>query len=310
MAFEYDVVIVGSGPAGLTAGSRLSRAGHRTLVLEKELFGGNLQHAGQIADFPEYPDGVAGADLAGRMIDQATSSGITLEQADVSGIELFSRSRWVACSDGRGFSCGLVILAGGTHYTRLGLPNEEKFRGRGVVDCTPCDGGFFVDRDVVVYGSIDYAVRDALYLTDLGGRVTLLVPDAEVRASPPLKERLRTTAAVQVHRRARLAAILGTDRVEGVRYADQATGAEEQLAAHGLLVRVGMQPSTEPFADLVDLDGDGYVVANNQLESSARWVLACGDIRSGATSSVAAAVADGAQAAARAVELLATLESG
>jgi thioredoxin reductase (NADPH) len=294
MAFDYDVVIVGSGPAGLSAGRRLSAAGHTVLVLEKELFGGNLQHSGQIEDYPECPDGIFGADLAGQMIEQATSSGVTIEQADVMAVELFSKSRWVACSDGRGFSCAVVILAGGTHYTRLGLPNEDKFRGRGVVDCTPCDGGFFVDRDVVVYGSNQFALRDARYLAGLGSRVTLLVPNGDVA---------EVGAAVAI-KHGTLEAIVGSDRVEAVEYSDTA-GRTSQLPAHGVLVRMATEPASAPFEDIVDLDGQGYIVTNEQLETSADFVLACGDIRGGATRSVAAAVADGAAAAERAAALLA-----
>jgi thioredoxin reductase (NADPH) len=308
VAFDYDVVIVGSGPAGLTAGLHLSRAGRRALVLEKDLFGGNLQHADRIDDYPEFPDGISGADLAGKMIDEATSNGVALESGDVSGLELFSKSRFVACSDGRGFSCGVVVLAGGTHYTKLGLDNEDRFRGRGVVDCTPCDGGFFVDRDVVVYGSNDYALRDALYLADLGSRVTLLLPDGQADASAELQARARSTAGITIREGARLTAIEGTDRVEGVRCVAVDGGAEEHLDAYGVLVRVGMEPSTAELSDIVDLDEKGYIVTNAQLETSARYVLACGDIRSGAVRSVATSVADGAAAAARALELLAEIE--
>jgi thioredoxin reductase (NADPH) len=288
-------VIVGSGPAGLTAGLHLSRAGHRALVLEKELYGGNLQHTGQIDDYPGYPDGIAGAQLAGQMIEQATASGVTLNQGEVTGVELFSGSRWVACSDGRGFSCGVVILACGTHYTRLGLVNEEKLRGRGVVDCTPCDAGFFVNRDVVVYGSNDYALRDALYLFEVGARVTLLSPDDNVQVRD---------FRFRVYRGVRLDAIVGSDRVEGVRYSVLANGAQEHLPAAGVLIRIGTEPSTDGLQDVVELDSAHHVIANAQLETSAPHVLACGDVRSGARQTIAAAIDEGARAAARARELL------
>jgi thioredoxin reductase (NADPH) len=297
MAFDYDVVIVGSGPAGLAAGVHLGRAGHRALVLEKELYGGNLQHTTQIDDYPGSPNGITGAQLAGEMLDQATASGVTLEQGEVSGVEIFSKSRWVACSDGRGFSCGVVILACGTHYTKLGLANEEKFRGRGVVDCTPCDAGFFVDREVVVYGSHDYALRDALYLAQLGARVTVLSPDDDV---------LTRDFRLKVHRGVRLDAIVGSDRVEGVRYSALANGAQEYLPTSGVLIRIGTEPSSDGLEEIVELDSSHHVITNAQLETSAPYVLACGDVRSGTRRTIAAAVDDGARAAARARAFLAS----
>jgi thioredoxin reductase (NADPH) len=167
------------------------------------------------------------------------------------------------------------------HYTRLGLANEAKLRGRGVVDCTPCDAGFFVDRDVVVYGSTDYALRDARYLGALGARVTLLSPD-----------------------KVRLDAIVGSDRVEGVRYSVLATGALESLPAAGVLIRIGTEPSTDGLDDVVELDAAHHVITNARLETSAPYVLACGDVRSGARQTIAIAVGEGVAAAARAQELL------
>lgn len=278
MNFDYEVVVVGSGTAGLTAATRLSRAGQRALVLERDLFGGNLQHTGVIVDYPDVPEGTTGADLAGKLLEQATSSGATVEQGDVSAIELFSKSRWAACTDGRGFSCAVVILAVGTHFTRLGLPNEEKFRGRGVVDCTPCDAGFFVDRDVVVYGSHDYAVRDERYLTSVGSRVTRLEPE-----------------------RVRIEAIVGSDRVEGLDVLDIATRTARRLPTDGLFVRTGTEPATSGFVETLDLDSAGFIVTGEHQETSARHVLACGDARSGSTPQIRCAIADGVRAAEQAL---------
>ena len=291
---DYDVAIVGGGPAGLTAGLRLRQAGYRAIVLEREMFGGALQHTDVVQDYPEAPDGITGAQLAAQMIEQATQQGVVLEQAEVNGVELFSRSRWVACSDGRGWSCAVVILAGGMHATRVGLANETKFVGRGVVDCTPCDGGFFVGRDVVIYGATEHALRDAAYLRDLGAHVTLLAPEVE----PPRIE------GVQVRAGVRLKEIVGSDRVEAVRIATMDGGVEE-LTTYGVLVRTGFTPNTDYLDDIVDLDSSQRVSVNAQLETSAPLVLACGDIRSLARQRVAAAVSDGAAAAARAIELLA-----
>jgi len=294
--WDYDVAIVGAGPAGLTAGLHLRLAGQRAVVLEKEMFGGALQHTDRLDDYPGFPEGISGAQLAGQMIEQATRQGVVLEQAEVSGIELFSRSRWVACSDGRGFSCGVVILAGGMHATRLGLPNETRFLGRGVVDCTPCDGGFFVGKDVVIYGATDHALRDAVYLRDIGARVTVLAPSPSVDAS---EEWVKRASDIPLRLGVRLTGILGSDRVEAVRLEDG-----EELATQGVLVRVGQKPNTRELEDIVELSEDRRVVVNGSLETSAPFVLACGDIRGGARTTVASAVGDGANAAARAVEIL------
>jgi thioredoxin reductase (NADPH) len=279
VAFDYDVVVVGAGPAGITAGLHLRRAGRSVVVLERDLFGGALQHTDWIADYPECPEGITGANLASKLIEEATAAGVQIESADATEIELFSKSRIVACSDGRAFSCGVVILAGGTSYAKLGMPNEERFKGRGVVDCTPCDGGFFVGKPVVVYGTSEYARRDARYLEQLGCNVTVLSPDE-----------------------ARITAIEGSDRVEALSVTRGS--AQERMPAAALLVRTAVEPNTEWLSDAVDLSEDRRVETNAEFETSERYVLACGDIRAGARASVANAVQDGAAAAARALALL------
>lgn len=272
--FDWDVVIVGSGPAGLSAGSALSRAGRRTLVLERDVYGGALQHVDWIADYATYPQGISGADLATALLEQATADGVTLEQADVTGVEVFSQSRWVATSEGRGFSCGVVILAGGSRFQRLGLAEEDRLRGRGIIDCTPCDAGFYIGKPVVVVGSGEYASRDQAYLHKLGVDVTLL-PSVE--------------------------AIVGQERVEAVVHASQ------KIPAVGVAVRIGTEPNTQWLADLLELDADGHILVNQEFQTELRYVLAAGDIRVANSGSVAGAIADGEAAARRAMALLAEL---
>jgi thioredoxin reductase (NADPH) len=274
---DYDVIIVGSGPAGLTAGASLARAGRRTLVLERDVYGGALQHIDAITDYRAYPDGITGADLASALLEQATGAGVKLEQAEVNGVEVFSRSRFVATTEGRGFSCGVVILAGGARFSSLGLPAEARLRGRGVIDCTPCDAGFYVGKPVVVVGSGDYAERDARYFSSVGAQVRLL-PSVD--------------------------AIFGDERVEGVVYQS------EKVAAAGIAVRIGTQPNTEWLADLLELDADGRVPVNADMETESRFVLAVGDLRNGCSQTVAGAAADGEAAARRALALQADQYTG
>jgi thioredoxin reductase (NADPH) len=302
--FDYDVVIVGGGPAGLAAGLHLSRAGHRTLLLEKELFGGNLKNVDLVEDYPELPAGTTGAQLSSEMAEQAAASGLRLQQAEVTGIEVFSSTRWVACGDGSGYSAAVVIVAAGSHFKKLGVPGEELLLGRGVIDCTPCDAGFFKDRAVAVCGSGDHALADALYLAKLAARVTVLTRSPDVPADAARREAALTHPRIEVRYGADVEAILGTDRVEGVAFTDATTGRRETLQVDGVVVRVGSEPSTDFLADVVDLDSEGQVVTGTGLDTSTPGVLAAGDVRRGSRARVVAAVQDGTAAAVRARELL------
>ncbi len=296
---DFEVVIIGGGPAGLTAGAHLARAGHRTLILERELFGGNLQHAAQIDDYSAYPDGITGANLAAALIEDATAAGATLEQGEMSALELFSRSRWVALEDGRGFSCNVVVLTCGSRFERVGLVNEDRLRGRGVIDCTPCDGGFFIGQPVAIYGATPYAVDDAEYLANLGAQVTVLVPQDAADVAPR-----KDLVGVGWRYDMRLDEIVGDERVEAIVVTDRAAGTSETLPVRGVAIRLGMVPNADGLGDLVACDADGRVVVDERLETSAPFVLAGGDVRSGSTSRVASAIEDGRQAAQRAAALL------
>ena len=273
---DYDVVIVGGGPAGLTAGLHLSQAGHRALLLEREFFGGNLKNVDVVEDYDELPAHMTGAQLAAEMTERAAAGGLRLEQAEVTGLEVFSSTRWVGCDDGRGYSAAVVIVATGTHFRRLGIPGEDRLLGRGVIDCTPCDGGFFIGKAVVVCGSDDHALADARYLERLGVRVTLLSE--------------------------RIEAIVGSDRVESVAFTDASTGRQKTLPVEGVVIRAGSEPNAGFLGDVVDLDPTGHVITTG-VETSASHVLAAGDVRRGSRPRIAAAVEDGT-AAARCAEAL------
>ena len=290
-------------------------------MLERDVYGGSLQHADRSRTSPTYPDGITGADLARPARPAPTACGVTLEQAEVSGVEVFSRSRVVACSDGRAFSCGVVILAGGSRFRSLGIVGEGKFHGRGEIDCTPCDSGFYANKPVVVVGAGEYAVRDALHLAAMGANVMLLAPGPQLETPPrglgtsgaspfdtsgvsasydtPAVAVPFDTPGVAVRFNASVEALVGTDRLESVRCA---TG--EHVPATGVAIRVGSAPNTEWLADLLDLDPDQRVPVKADLQTELPHVLAIGDLRSGAIERVASAIADATQAAATALKLL------
>ena len=292
---DYDAVIVGGGPAGLTAGDHLSRAGHRVLLLERAVSGGALEHVERVDDHPEFPDGIPGVELASELAERAAASGLEAREAEVTGIEVFSGTRWVGCDGGRGWSAAVVVVAAGTRFRKLGIPGEEVLRGRGVIDCVPCDAGFFIGRPVVVCGSDERALSEARHLARVGARVTLLARSGTPPAVP----------GVDVRPGLRLDAVLGTERVEGVTVTDEATGRVETLEVAGVVIRVGSQPNTEFLEDVADLDAAGRVVTDADLATSAPHVLAAGDVRVGSRARVVDAIGDGALAARRAAALLA-----
>jgi thioredoxin reductase (NADPH) len=305
--FDFDVVIVGGGPAGLVAGTHLGRRGRRVLVLERELFGGNLKNVDTLAGQPGLPDGAdAGAELASRMAEEAQAAGAQLREAEVTEVEAFSSTRWVGCADGRGYSAAVVVAASGTSFRKLGVPGEEEFLGRGVIDCVPCDGGLFLGRTVAVCGSGDHALSDALYLAKLAGRVIVLAEGPALQADAGLRERALAEPRIEVRCGVAVRAVLGSDRVEGL--ALTGAGEGETLPVEGVAVRVGSLPNSDFLADVVDLDPEGRVLAGEALETSRPLILAVGDIRTGSPGQVAAAIRDG-EAAARTAERLLSLST-
>src|SRR5205823_4382606 len=204
-----------------------------------------------------------------------------------------SSTRWVGCRDGRGYSAGVVILAAGSHFKKLGVPGEDLLLGRGVIDCTPCDAGLFKDRAVAVCGSDDHAQADALYLGKLAARVTLLTRSPDLRAGAARHRSVLDHPRIDVRHGANVEEILGRDRVVGVAFTDAKTGRRETLPVDGVVVRVGSEPSTGFLVDAVELEPGGQVVTGAGLETSAPGVLAAGDVRRGARPRVVAAVEDG-----------------
>ena len=268
------------------------------MVLERELFGGNLQHAASINDYPPYPDGISwraaggGADRRGDSRPERVSN-----RPRCRALELFSKSRWVACQDGRGFSASVVILTGGSRFKRLGLANEERLRGRGVIHCTPCDVGFFIGRAGRIYGANSYAVDDAKYLASMGAHVLLLLPPSEDDVSAAIRAELD---GVDWRCGVRLNEIVGDERVEAIVVHDTGRAHRRALSVRGVAIRLGLVPNSDDLKDLVECDAEGRIVVNERFETSAPYVLACGDLRSGGTGRVAGAIDDGRRAAERA----------
>ena len=309
--FDWDVVIVGGGPAGLTAGLYLSRARYRVLLLEKESFGGQIRNVDRIENYPGFSEGVAGAQLASEMVQQAEEYGLRLELGEVVDVEIFSDCKWVTCSDGKGYTAAVVILAGGSSPKKLGVPGEDKFQDKGIIHCALCDGGQFVDRVVAVCGGGDAGVTEALYMTKLASKVILIEAEQALTATPVLQERASANSKLEIMCGVRVEEIIGDkegNHVEAISLSETSNGQKDILEVDGILVYVGIEPNTSYLDGIVSLDSEGQVVVNDHgLGTEIPFILAAGDIRSGSPRQVVTAVGDGATAAISAQRLLQTL---
>ena len=295
--FDWDVVIIGGGPAGLSAGLYLSRANLRTIMLEKESFGGYITNVELIENYPGFAEGIQGAQLASEMVAQARKYGLQLEQAEVTSIEIFSSSKWVGCADGRGYTTGIVIIAGGSKLKKLNVPGEDLLTGKGVFSCALCDGGKFADRVVAVCGGGDAGVTEALYMTKLASKVILIEVMPELTATAILQDRARANPKLEIRCGTKVESILGNDQVEALELLDMASGQRNTLKVDGTLVHIGLDPNTDYLNGIVPLNDLGQVIVNNKMETEISGLLAAGDIRSGSLRQVVTAVSDGAIAA-------------
>ena len=301
--FDWDVIIIGGGPAGLTAGIYLCRGRVRTLLLEGENYGGKIKNLEMIENYPGFSGGVSGVQLANEMQQQAAAFGLRTEMGRVNGMEIYSGSKVVICDDGRSYTCAGIILAGGSRPRKLGVPGEDALFGKGVFTCAFCDGGEFAGQEVAVIGGGDAGITEALYMAKIASKVVIIEAMPALTASAILQERVNTNPKIEVHTGMKISAIKGTDHVEAVEYVDSA-GGKGTIPVSGVLVHIGLVPDTEYLPGSIPLDKNGQVIVNDRMETEVPLVLAAGDIRSGSSGQVSTAVGDGAAAAITAIKLL------
>jgi thioredoxin reductase (NADPH) len=302
--FDWDVVIIGGGPAGLTAGLYLCRAKCRTLLLDKEGFGGYIKNVELIENYPGFAEGISGAQLASEMVSQAEKYGLQMELAEVTGIELFSNCKWVACRNGQGYTTSSVIIASGCRHKRLGVPGEESLQGNGVFNCAFCDGGHFTDRVVAVCGGGDAGVTEALYMAKIASKVILIEAESRLTATAVLQERASANPKLEILCGMKVEAIAGDDKVEAIELVDRTGKGKEKIIVDGVLVHIGLEPNTGYLDSIVPLDSKGQIIVNERMETEVPFVFAAGDIRSGSPQQIVTAVSDGATAAISSQELL------
>ena len=308
MTTQYDVIIVGAGIAGMTAAIYASRAGKRVLVLEEKVHGGQIINTFSIENWPGAP-GISGVDLVNNIYEQVVNLGVEVEYDEV--VEIQQGDSFVVKTEDAEYTAGSVILAVGAEDKKLGLASEERLTGRGVSYCATCDGAFYKDKSVAIIGGGNTALYDALYLADIAKKVFLVHRRNEFRGDAVLVERLKKLENVEFVTPFVPVEIIGEDKVTCVKV--EMMNAEEKragdkyrfLEVDGIFVAVGKKPMTERFADLVKLDGRGYVVAGEDCATSCSGVFVAGDCRTKSVRQLVTAAADGAVAAGQAVEYLA-----
>ncbi|GAA5334178.1 thioredoxin-disulfide reductase [Thermus hydrothermalis] len=301
---RYDVVIIGGGPAGLTAGIYAGRAGLKTVIVEKGLPGGQIAQTEEVENYPGFPEGISGPELASRMVQQAEKFGARIVMDEVLGVEPLEEGFLVRGFE-RAYPTRVVIVATGANPRRLGVPGEDKFYGRGVSTCATCDGFFYRDKEVVVVGGGDAAVEEGLFLTKFARKVTLVHRRDELRANKVAQARAFQNPKMHFLFSHVVTEILGEEQVTGVRLKNLKTGEEYVYPTDGVFVFIGHEPNTGFLKGVVELRPDGYVAVRDEVYTSVPGIFAAGDVADPIYRQLTTSVGAGTRAAMTAEKYLA-----
>lgn len=274
---KYDVVIIGAGPAGYTAGIYCARARRETLILSGVLPGGQLVNTTDVENYPGFASGVMGPDLMIEMRKQAERMGARIVDDEAVNVD-FRRRPLKVLTAGEEYEARAVIICTGASPRKLGLDGERELAGKGVSYCATCDGPFFRGKELVVVGGGDSAMEEATFLTKFASVVHVVHRRDELRASKVMQERALDSERIRMHLSHEVTAIRGDGRVSGVTVRSAKTGEEREIAAGGVFVAIGHDPNTALFAGQVETDGQGYVSLRGRSETSAPGVFAAGDV--------------------------------
>ena len=293
---DSKLVIVGSGPAGLTAAIYAARANLEPVVLAGSAPGGQLMLTSDVENYPGFPDGIQGPDLMAAMRAQAERFGARLIDIDIDRVDFSERPFriWARGTEYRGQA---VIVASGASALWLGLDSETRLRGRGVSACATCDGFFFRDREIAVVGGGDTAFEEATYLTKFATKVHLLHRRDTFRASKIMVDRAFAHPKIDIHPNVAVEEVLGTEKVHGLALRDTVTGERSEMPIEGLFIAIGYEPNTAAFRDWLEVDEKGYLVVHDETGSKIDGVFIAGDVHDHRYRQAVTAAADGCKAA-------------
>ena len=292
----YDIIIVGAGPAGLTAAVYARRANKSVLILERSAFGGQMTFSPKLENYPGF-ETVSGSELAEKMVDQALAQGAEVEVEEVTGISEENGIKKVTTEDGNTYEAKAVIIAGGAKHRHLGVKGEEKFIGEGISFCAVCDGAFYKGKDVVLIGGGNSALQEAILLAETSRKVTVVQNLDFLTGEQKLQDILRSRANVEIITGAVVESVNETDEFSGIIIKFVATGETKEIKADGMFVAIGLEPENEIFKSLADLDKAGYIDSGEDCATKTAGVFAAGDCRKKAVRQITTATADGAVAA-------------
>lgn len=272
----YDVIIIGSGPAGLTAATYTTRANLKTLIIAGQTWGGQLMLTSTVENFPGFPEGIEGPELMGRMRKQAENFGAEIKDENFTQADFTKKPFSVKTTESE-YAGKSVIIATGADTKWLGVPGERDLIGKGVSSCAPCDGPFFREKNIIVAGGGDSAMEEAIVLTRFAKTVTLIHRRDSFRASPIMVERAKNNPKIKFLLNKQITSVNGKDRIEGVNVKDSITGQEEELKTEGLFVAIGHKPNSSVFKG-INIDNEGYIIVQDHTGTNIEGVFVAGDV--------------------------------
>ena len=307
----YDLIVIGSGPAGLTAALYAAREGIETLVIERGGVGGQAGITERLDNFPGFPEGVSGVEFADRLRAQAERFGVEILQAqEATGINMDGDYCVVRTADGGEYGCWAILLATGSTYSRLGVPGEDDFIGAGVHFCATCDGPFYRGKEVLVIGGGNSAGEESIFLTKFASRVTIAVRGDRMKASQIVRESVESDPKIDVLTGVVVDEFRGDGRLRSVVLRNTRTGEHEEITPAGVFVFVGLTPNTGFVRGVVATDEHGFILTGSAFQTNVPGVFAAGDCRAGSTNQAASAAGEGAAAALAIRRYLEPLASG
>ncbi|AVK61964.1 thioredoxin-disulfide reductase [Lactobacillus sp. CBA3605] len=295
MAKHYDVIIIGAGPAGMTAALYASRANLSVLLLDRGIYGGQMNNTAAIENYPGFKS-ILGPDLAKEMYESSTQFGAEYAYGSVESVEDQGDIK-VVKTDSDTFETKAIVIGTGSEYRKLGVPGEDTYGGRGVSYCAVCDGAFFRNKHVVVIGGGDSAIEEGSYLTQLADKVTVIHRRDQLRAQQILQDRAFANDKMDFVWNSNVTEIVGDGKkVTGVKVNNNQTGENSEIAVDGVFIYVGINPITKPFSNLGITDENGWIETTNHMETKVPGIFAVGDVRKKDLRQVATAVGEGGTA--------------